>query len=338
MNSEQTKGLLQVRDRFVADQANLASIEPGTVHTKLDVLTLNELRYLSSFPAVMRSTVVDLDVSEDQLVDDTSPIYDIAHAARLADRAIDALEGSFETVKKNFHQEMLAGFRLESVMVNPKYNEIMLDAGLKIETVTLRFLREFDAKVMAEKMIDRILVHLGFDELKKMYDPNGPALRLDRLIEAGFEGMKDGPNPALFEALAARVIDDVTEAAYGLKGFVKQGHVQLKIAHPSDVGTTNLPPGAMWLVEVGVRPSLFKLTEETETYFPNFPHTRIKPKKVSEVELLSEFVEEFESKATKGSKFKVAVSVFTKTATFLADYGKVIQRPASSGVVKLKLK
>jgi hypothetical protein len=336
MNTEQTQGLIQVRNKFVANHDNLASIEPGTVHTKLDRLTLSELRYLSSFAATVRSSVVDLNLSEDQVAEDTSPVYDIAQASRLAGRAIQSLEGSFSTVKKAFQEELFSGFRLESVM-DPNYAQIYLDVGLSLDAVTLKFLREFDVKVQAVKVIDEILGHLGFKELQKMYDPNGPALKLDRLMEVGFEGMKDGPNPALFEALASRVIDSVTESFYGVTGFVKKGNVRLKLAAPNDIGTTNLLPNMMLVVEIGVRPSSFTLSSATEEYFPNFPQARQRADQVSETVLLTKFIKEFQSNETGGLKFKVEIAVYEKTATFVSAYGKVSVRPAGGGPVKLKL-
>ena len=340
MNSEQRQGLLDLRNKFVADREKIASMEEGTVHTKLDVLTLDELRFLAQFPQTSRSAIVDLNVDDSQLADDLSPVRDLARAARDASKAALVLEADFTNVGKAFRDEMNSGFRLESVAGdrNVNYLQIFKDVGLVKERVTLKMLRDFDVKAEAQKIKDIILERFGFEELAKMHEPGGPALKLDRLIETGFEGMKDGPNPVLFEALAAQVVDDLTEREYGLTGYVKGGNVRLKIARPNDTGKMQVDKGIMFIVEVGLRPSAFTLEPTSEEYFPNTPQMRHKAISVKPAQELETIVRDFSDPKNGNLKFKVAATIHRKIGVFAEQFGFVIHKPAASGAVKMKLK
>lgn len=334
MNKEQTHGLIQLRHKFLADQEKLASIEVGTLHSNLENLTIGELRYLGNFTQVMRSSLVDLELSNEQLVEDTSPISDLAKAASQAYRTAEALELKFEEVKKAFLDDMKSGFRLESVMENPKYNLILEEVGLKHSHVTHKFLNKFDVVQQVRDSKKKVLDLFGFNELIKMYKPGGPALRLDRLIEENFDGAEGEPNPALFEAIAAEIVDQITTDEYGIIGFVKQGNVRLKIAHPKDIGTTRIPKNEMRIVEIGVRPKAFTINENIEESFPNIPGLPHKADMVSEVEEIATTDRKFRYKGSSGLFFDVTATVYRKQATFYTKFGSVTVKPSGLGIVK----
>jgi hypothetical protein len=322
MNTEQTKGLIGVRNKFVSDRKAIADLEAGTVHTNLDVLSLPDLRYLANFPNIMRNSIVDLELTDDQVQEETSPVFDLSAASTKARAAAQALESLFWEHSKLFNDELKSGFRLESVMAEPKYKTMAKLEGLDIDTVTLRFLSTFDARARAKSVKENVVKHFGFALLSKMYTPGGPALKLDRLIEEGFEGSKDGANPVLFEAIAAQIVDEFTLTNYGELGFVKRGNVMLKFALPGSTGNFDLGPGEMRLVEAGVNPKRFTLSKATEDTFPNVPTKKCKSVSFTGPTLAQSIVKELNQAGGDG-KFIVKADLFFSVAEFSNSFGKV---------------
>lgn len=325
INSEQTKGLVQLREKFVSERKPIADFEQGTIHSKLDLLTVSDLRYLANFPSLVRHSIVDLELTSEQLADETSPVFDLVKASKKASQAADILEERFWKYLKAFDDELKSGFRLESIWDEPKYKTMAAHAGLDLKFVTLKFLSGFNPKEEAQKIKDEVISHFGFDELAKMYEPGGPALKLDRLIEAS-DRSPDGPNPVLFEAIAAQIVDDYSMSNWGANGFVKEGNVVLKMT-PEKPGKLELKANEMALVEIGINKEKFTLSNETEEYFPNQPDVRYPPFAFTPALFKLKIQRQMSGLQNKELKFMVEADVHQSIAVYVAKYGKVINKP-----------
>jgi hypothetical protein len=326
MNTNQVKGLQRLRDNFVSGNSALSELDFGTVHTKLDSLTIKDLRYLAIFPSLVNNSVIDLELSMEQVQDDTSPVYDIAKAAKVAGKKASQLEDAFGSLRAAFMDHMASDFRLESVIEEPNYKEILNEVGLNEETITITFLRSFDPIKAAQAVKDEILGHFGYSELVKMYVSGGPAILLDRLIEREPNSKDQGPNPVLFEALAGRMMDSFCEERYGKLGFVNsKGNVTIKLVN-TDGGKFQIPPNAMVMFEAGLSPLAFKITEGFEDSFPNTPTMRIRAVSYKPASLLSSIDHIFSDKAS-GADIVVRAQIFESQAAFKQATGSVTVKP-----------
>jgi hypothetical protein len=323
MNKEQTQGLVQIRNKFVSEHKSISEIEVGTVHTRLDTLTIEELKYLGNFPSVIKNSIIDLELTDDQITEDASPVFDLAAASKKALKLATVLDERFDRYYKAFEDELKSGFRLESIWESPRYKTIAKSAGLDKDTVTLEFLSTLDAKAEAKRIKEKLVGHFGFDQLAKMYKPGGPALKLNRLIEES-DDMPEGSNPVLFEAIAAQIVDDYCMEKHGDHGFVKQGNVILKLTSPSVFSGSEIKTGEMVVLEIGINPKKFKLSNQSEESFPNVPGRPFKPAQFVNTKLADSKRVELKTLSQNGVKFLVDAEIYQSEAYYSADFGKTV--------------
>jgi hypothetical protein len=157
-----------------------------------------------------------------------------------------------------------------------------------------------------------------------MYEPGGPAIRIDRLLEES-KDMPGGPNPVLFEAVAAEIVDDYSAAYCGERGFVKGGNVRIKLVGPARLGNGAIAQGEMAAIEMGVNPKKFSLSPDAEDYFPSVPASTVRPIAFDRAEVVDTVRKKMESRSLKGLDFLVEADVSRQTATYRAGFGKVLR-------------
>lgn len=322
MNSEQTQGLYKIRNRFVSERQLLSNIDDNELLGRLEVLPLPDLRYLADFSAAMRSALVDLELTDEQMRSEESPVKALSDASRKAIVAIHELESRYWERMKEFDGEMRSGFRLESVIAEPKYKTIARLNGLNLETVTIRFLQTFDARKSAQVAKSDLVKQFGYRALASMYQPGGPAIKLSRLIEDGFKQTKFGPNPVLFDAIATEIIDTFTKETYGEVGYVKRGVVNFKFSNPGESANLNLAYDEMRIIEVGLDPKKFKLSADTQEYFPSLPGKLYKPTDFEPATIAKSVIREMKDEKT-GLTFLVQADVYITRARYDGKFGHV---------------
>lgn len=331
MNSKQAEKLRYFREAFITERASIGRVlegrDPRVFSEELLMdLTLEDLRFLASFPERIRPFLIDESLSPSQILDDHSPVYDLAKSTlnengqalgSIVGKTIEALTdlrlSKMKAIKAFLDQDGVERFG------EVNFNQIFNDKGFDLKTCTLRFLNEIDPKKIAKEIREEIFGMFGFKVLFDGCASEEKPIRIRNLKDV---------NEVLYSELLEELVNGYAEETLKKRGHIQDGNTEIAYSTKSELKLLGIESNRliMYVFDLGINPKSFKLEKNPKRAFHNTPDFKHSPHQKGEPTLVISGWKKTIHDKTKKASFTVVDDLYFQKASFVGGFGNVSQR------------
>lgn len=320
------------RESFISERNSIGKLLEGrdprvfSQDLLLD-LTLEDLKFLSSFPEKIRPILIDENLTPTQILDDESPIFDLAKSTiNLNGSASGSIVGkSIETLndlrieKIKIIQNSLTQIGIER-FGDINFKQLFNEKGFDLKSCTIRSLEEINVPQLTKEIKEELFGIFGFNILLESCASEEKPIRIKSLKEI---------NSVLYSELLEELVNGYAEEKLKKRGYIYEGNTEISYSSNSELKSLGIESKhklTMYVFNVGVNPSKFKLQQEPKRSFPNTPGHKHSPQSYEAPVMVLSNWKRIIRDPNKKASFTVVDDLYAQQAAYHGDFGSVIIR------------